>query len=253
MFTACAETHLRGYDLFKVMHEHPDPSVHTRAPAHLGTAYAEPHTHMRAHVVRTRGVCAKPRLHAGAVRSGARRTGPVHRRHAPYTEPHTHVRVDVVRTRGVCAKPRRHAGAVRSGAPTEHETSTPQLGHCVSELGPQRIRSGWAVLPARHTPMRVPFAGDVGHLRNHGGRRRSRNLCHRCGHCTGSSRSHEFEGLNSTESEDWRQRDGRAKRLIRSSARRLRAACGRSGRVHGRRKRCGARDELVELAYRYPA
>ena len=36
----------------------------------------------RAHVVRTRGVCAKPRRHAGAVRSGARCTRPVHRRHA---------------------------------------------------------------------------------------------------------------------------------------------------------------------------
>ena len=50
-----------------MLHKHSNPSVHTSAPAHHGTAYAEPHTHMRAHVVRTRGVCAKPRRHAGAV------------------------------------------------------------------------------------------------------------------------------------------------------------------------------------------
>ena len=68
VYTACVETHLRGYDVCHVMHKHPDPSVHTRAPAHHGTPYAEPHTHVRAHAVRTRGVCAKPRRHAGAVR-----------------------------------------------------------------------------------------------------------------------------------------------------------------------------------------
>ena len=44
-----------------MLHKHPNPSVHTRAPAHHGTRYAELHTHMRAHVVRTRGVCTKPR------------------------------------------------------------------------------------------------------------------------------------------------------------------------------------------------
>ena len=43
-----------------MLHKHPNPSVHTRAPAHHGTRYAELHTHMRAHVVRTRGVCTKP-------------------------------------------------------------------------------------------------------------------------------------------------------------------------------------------------
>jgi hypothetical protein len=104
-----------------------------------------PYARRRAHVVRTRGVCAKPRRHAGAVRSGARCTRPVHRRHAaqapqpvspyprtcaprnpicraPYAEPHTHVRAHAVRTRGVCAKPRRHAGAVRPCA------------HCITAL-----------------------------------------------------------------------------------------------------------------------
>ena len=126
-----------------MLHKHPNPSVHTRAPAHHGTPYAEPHTHVRAHAVRTRGVCAKPRRHAGAVRPCAHCTRPVHRRHAaqapqpvsPY--PRTCApRNPIRRAPYARARPRSsHTRRVRKAAPlcwcrpalcALHETGAPQ-------------------------------------------------------------------------------------------------------------------------------
>ena len=151
MFTACVETHLRGYDLCYVMHKHPNPSVHTRAPAHHGTPYAEPHTHVRAHVRLSfaHAVCAQS-CAAMLVPSGPvlHCTRPVHR-------PDSLSNV----ARAVAFSDRRRISEMR--ALVSHTPSCARGERCSSEmlLGKQRRRVSSPFVCISHLSREVDFSG----------------------------------------------------------------------------------------------
>ena len=131
-----------GYDLCYDIAQAPQPvSPYPRTCAPRNPIRRASYARRRAHVVRTRGVCAKPRRHAGAVRSGARCTRPVHRRHAaqhPNASVHTRAPAHHITPHVSCAptyNSRSHTRRVRKAAPpcwcrpvrcSLHETGSPQ-------------------------------------------------------------------------------------------------------------------------------